>query len=57
MTRLNNENRNRILGLLEADISNIEVARRFNVAISTICRFVERVRHTGTVADHLRPGQ
>ena len=57
MPRLNNENRNRILGLLEAGVSQKEVARRFAVARTTIVRLVQRVRQTGTVADRPRPGQ
>lgn len=57
MPRLNNDNRNRILGLLEAGISQSEVARRYNVARSTISRLVERVRLTGTVSDRPRTGQ
>ena len=54
MPRLHSENRNRILGLLEADISQTEVARRFNVAKSTICHLAQHVRQTGTVADRPR---
>ena len=46
MPRFNYENRNRILGLLEAGISQSEVAR-----------LVQRVRHTGTVADRPRLSQ
>ena len=57
MPRLHSENRNRILGLLEADISQTEVARRFNVAKSTICHLAQHVRQTGTVADRPRPEQ
>ena len=57
MPRLNNENRNRILGLQEAGISQIEVARHFNVARSTICHLAQPVKQTGTVADRPRRGQ
>ena len=57
MPNLNNKNRNRILGLLESGISQIEVARHFNVARLLICRLAQRVRQTGTVADRPRPGQ
>ena len=57
MPRLNNENRNWILGFLETGILQIEVARRFNVARSKICRLARRVRQTGTVAYRPRPGQ
>ena len=56
MPRLSNENRNRILGLLDAGVSQNEVSRRFNVARSTIVRLIQRVRQTGTVADRPRPG-
>lgn len=57
MPRLNNENRNRILGLLDAGISQKDIARRFNVDRTTIYRLVQRVRLTGTVNDRPRPGQ
>ena len=57
MPRLSNENRNRILGLLDAGVSQNKVSRRFNVARSTIVRLIQRVRQTGTVADRPRPGQ
>ena len=57
MPRLNNETRNRILGLLEAGISQMGVMRRFNVARSNISCLAQSVRQTGTFADRPRPGQ
>ncbi len=57
MPRLSNDNRNRILGLLDAGVSQAEAARRYNVARSTIVRLVRRVAVTGNVADRPRTGQ
>lgn len=56
MPRLNNDIRNRILGLLECGQTQTEVARRFNVNRSTISRLVQRYNVTGSVADRPRPG-
>ena len=56
MPRLNSENRNWILGLLDVGISQIENLGCSNVA-RMICRLAQHVRQTGTVADHPRPGQ
>ena len=55
ISRLDNENRSRILGLLEAGISRFEAARRFNISRSTIVRLVRRVGQIGTVSGRLRP--
>ena len=54
--RLNNDDRNRILGLLEGGLSQTQVALRFNVARCTINRLVLRYRATGSVADRPRAG-
>ena len=56
MPRLNNDDRNRILGLLEGGLSQTQVALRFNVARCTINRLVQRYRATGSVADRPRAG-
>jgi transposase len=56
MPRLNNEERARCLGMLECDISQENVARRFNVSRSTIVRLVSRVNTTGSLSDRLRSG-
>lgn len=56
MPRLNYENRNRILGLLQGGVSQTEVARRFNVHRSTVFRLIRRFNATGSVADRPRPG-
>ena len=57
MPRLNDADRNRILGLLEAGVSQNQISRQFNVARSTVVRLVRRVRQTGSVSDRPRPGQ
>lgn len=56
MPRLNNQDRGRILGMLESGISQSRVTRRVNVARSTIVRLVRRVNETGSVSDRPRPG-
>lgn len=56
MPRLNNDNRNRILGLLQGGLTQTVVARRFNVNRSTISRLVQRNNATGSVSDRPRPG-
>lgn len=56
MPRLNNDNRNRILGLLDAGMSQVDVARRFHVARSTVVRLLRRYRQTGSVSDRRRTG-
>ena len=45
------------LGLLAGGATQTEVARRFNVADSTITRLVTRVNATETTAERPRPGQ
>ena len=56
MPRLNNDNRNRILGLLQGGLTQIIVAIRFNVNRSKISRLVQRYNATGSVSDRPRPG-
>ena len=56
MPRLNNEDRARALGMLECGQTQDNVARRFNVARSTITRLVQRVNVTGSLSDRPRPG-
>ena len=53
---LYNGNRPGALGMLEGERSQEFVARRFNVARSTITRLVQRVSVTGNLADRLRSG-
>ena len=57
MPRLSFAQRNQALGLLAGGATQTEVARRFNVAESTITRLVIRVNATGTTAGRPRPGQ
>ena len=54
MQCLNDEEIARCLAMLECDLSQDHVARRFNVARSTIVRLARRV--TGRAADRLRSG-
>ena len=54
MPRLNLRQRNQILGLLAAGLSQNVVAGRYNVSESSISRLVAHVNVIGTVAD--RPG-
>jgi len=56
MQRFNNEDRTRALAMLECGRTEIHVARRLNVARSTITRLTRRVRETGTIADRPRSG-
>ena len=56
MPRLNLEERYQILGLLQAGFSQAAVARRFNVARSTVVRLVRRFGATGSAADSPRSG-
>lgn len=56
MPRLNNDQRNRALGMLDAGSSVREVARAFHVHHTTVYRLTQRVRDTGAVGDHPRPG-
>lgn len=56
MPRLSNEDRARALGMLESGRSQDYVARRFNVARSTVVRLVQRVNVTGSLADRPRSG-
>ena len=51
------EERARVLAMLECGRTQEQVARRFNVSRSTIRRLVRRVRVTGTFADRPRSGR
>jgi len=57
MPMLSFAQRNQALGRLAGGTTQTEVARRFNVADSTITRLVTRVNATGTTADRPCPGQ
>jgi len=52
MPRVNNEDR--ACAMLECGRTEIQMARRFNVARSTVTRLTRRVRETGTFADRPR---
>ena len=56
MPRLNNEDLGRAIGMLECGQTQDNVARRFNMARSTITRLVHRVNVTGSLSDRPRPG-
>lgn len=56
MPRLNCEVRNQIIGLLQGNVSQRRIARRFNVHPSTISRLNHRYLTTGTVKDRPRSG-
>lgn len=57
MPRLQQENRERALGMLDNGASRRQVAARFGVHVSTIDRLVNRFRATGSTRDRPRPGQ
>lgn len=56
MPRLNFENRNRIVALLDIRLSQNDVGNQFNVSRSTIIRLVRRYRETGGVQNRPRSG-
>lgn len=56
MPRLNNEERGRVLGMHESGLSQMHMARCFNIARSTIVHLVRQVNAMGSVSDRLRPG-
>ena len=56
MPRLNQQNRNQALGMLDGGAGIREVARHFNVDVSTIVRLRRRFNTTGSVADRPRQG-
>ena len=55
MPRLNNEMRNQVLGMLQAEASQRQVARRFNVHSCTVSRLLSRFNQTGSLNDRPRP--
>ena len=57
MPRLDKVNRERAIGMLDAGVSQGEVARRFGVHRTTINRLVSRVRNTQTTDDRPRSGR
>lgn len=57
MPRLSTENRSRALGMLDAGRSMRNVARFFNVSLSTIVRLRRRFVATGSVRDMPRSGR
>ena len=57
MPRITNEERERALSMLEAGLSNSEVARRLGCNHSTIIRLQRRVTETGSAADRHRSGR
>ena len=57
MPRLNQQSRNRALGMIDGGASIREVACHFNVDMSTIVRLRRRYNTTGSVADRPRQGR
>ena len=57
MPRLAENERWQAIGMLGTGLSQSAVARRFGVAVSTICRLQQRHLQTGSVQDRPRPGQ
>ena len=57
MPRLNNDERNQAIGMLNAGMSATVVLRYFGCARKTIERLRRRFRVTGNVADRLRSGR
>jgi len=55
--KLSNEQRARAVGMLEADVNQAVVARKFVVHRSTISRLKSKFRETNTVADRPRAGR
>ena len=56
MPRLNSDSRGQIIGLLQANVSQRQLARQFNVSQSTISRLRQRYALTGSTKDRPRPG-
>ena len=54
MSRLNSDSRNQIIGMLQAGLSQHDVAARFNVDVSTISRLNMRFLQTGSAKDRPR---
>ena len=57
MPRLDPDSRNQIIGMLNAGISQREVARRFAVSVSTVSRLNRKFIVTGSTKDRPRSGQ
>ncbi|XP_060554469.1 uncharacterized protein LOC132715480 [Ruditapes philippinarum] len=57
MPRLAEHLRNQAIGLLEAGVSKIDVARRFNCHVSTITRLQNRYNASGSVKDLPKSGR
>ena len=57
MPRLDPDSRNQIIGMLNAGISQREVARRFAVNVSTVSRLNRKFIVTGSTKDRPRSGQ
>ena len=57
MLRLNEESRNRALGMIDGGAGIREVARHFNVDVSTIVCLRRLYNTTGSVADRPRQGR
>ena len=56
MARLTDEERERILAMLQVSISSRVILQRFGCDHSTITRLRGRYQQTGTTMDHPRPG-
>ena len=57
MPRLDNSTRERAIGMLQAGATQVDVARRYNVARITIYRLWQRYLTTNTTADRPRSGR
>ena len=57
MPKLNNDQRNQAIGMLNAGTSATVVSRHFGCTRKTIERLRRRFRVTGNVADHPRSGR
>jgi len=57
MPRLNNEQRNQAIGMLQAGTDVNQVAGAFGVHRTTISRLRDKFANTGSVKDRPRPGQ
>ena len=57
MPRLNNDERNQAIGMLNAGMSSTLVLRYFGCTPNTIKRLRRRFRATGNVADYPRSGR
>ena len=57
MTRINNNERNQAVGMLNAGMSATVLSRHFGCTRKTIERLRRRFRVTGNVADHPQSGR